>query len=230
MTPEQPSESELEPRGIVSTANDEFKESYSRWFAGGLIIAVLAHFALFELFPQLRAADIGSKADQMEAVELPPQVEIPPPPEQIARPATPKVAAAEVSEDVTIAETTFESNPVENLPPPPEGGEGDPSDRPSFIPYDVPPELRNGRDVQRYLQRVYPPALKESGIGGTVTLWIFVSEAGQVERARVQESSGYDALDQAAKKVADQMQFKPAMNRDKETAVWVQQNIVFEVK
>ncbi|MFB6240767.1 MAG: energy transducer TonB [Gemmatimonadota bacterium] len=228
MTPEEPRQQEEQRTGIAQTANDEFKENYGRWFAGGLIFAVLAHFALFELFPQFRAADIGTKSKAMEQVELPPQVEIPPPPKQIARPATPKVSSAEISEDVTISETTFESNPVEKLPPPP-SGEGK-SDRPSFIPYDVAPELKNASEVQQYLQRVYPPSLKQSGIGGTVVLWIFVDKQGQVQKARVQKSSGYDALDQAAKKVADQMVFSPAMNRDKKTAVWVQQRVQFQVK
>ncbi len=230
MTPEKPPEQDESRAGIAQTANDEFKDSYASWFAGGLIVAVLAHFALFELFPQFRAADIGTESEAMETVDLPPQVEIPPPPEQIARPATPKVSSADVSEDVTISETTFESNPAEDLPPPPDDEGSSASDRPSFIPYDVAPELKNGSEVQQYLQRVYPPSLKESGIGGTVILWIFVSEQGEVQKARVQKSSGYDALDQAAQKVANQMVFSPAMNRDKRTAVWVQQQVQFQVQ
>jgi len=230
MTPEEPRQHGRSRAGIAQTANDEFKNNYSSWFAGGLIFAVLAHFALFELFPQFRAADIGTKSKAMETVELPPQVEIPPPPEQIARPATPKVSSADISEDVTISETTFESNPVEKLPPPPSGEGSSASDRPSFIPYDVAPEMKNASEVQSYLQRVYPPSLKQSGIGGTVVLWIFVDKEGQVQKARVQKSSGYDALDQAAKKVADRMVFSPAMNRDKKTAVWVQQRVQFQVK
>jgi TonB family protein len=229
MTPENPPRQDEQVEGIVRTANDEFKASYSRLFAAGLIGAVLAHFALFELFPEFRAADLGTEATAMETVELPPQVEIPPPPEQIARPATPRVSSAEISEDVTISETTFENNPVEDLPPPPQGEGRDASDRPSFIPYDVAPELKNPSEVQQYLQRTYPASLKESGIGGTVLLWVYVNEQGEVDNSRVQESSGYTALDQAAHRVADRMVFSPAMNRDNRTAVWVQQRIEFEV-
>ncbi|MFB6241128.1 MAG: TonB family protein [Gemmatimonadota bacterium] len=47
---------------------------------------------------------------------------------------------------------------------------------------------------------------------------------------RVQQSSGYPALDRAAKEVAAEMRFSPAMNRDRKTAVWVQQAIEFEVR
>jgi TonB family protein len=226
MTPENPFN---DPNTAVQeTANDRFKESYASWFAGGLIGAVVVHFCLFNFFPQLRAEDMGTAASELESVELPPQVEIPPPPQQIARPATPKVSAADISEDVTIAPTTFESNPVENLPPPPKGG--DASDRPSFIPYDVPPKLQNPRQVQQALEQFYPRNLKNQGIGGRVILWVFVNEQGEVTQARVQEGSGYAALDEAARKVAAQMEFTPAQNRDKTTAVWVQQPITFEVQ
>lgn len=232
MTPE---EVRRRVRGIADedgSANDRFKEGFSTWLAGGLILATLAHFALFELFPTMRAADIEVKSQRTEAVELPPDVEIPPPPQQVARPATPKVsAAAEVSEDVTISKTTFDSNPTEQLPPPPKStGEESEEGQPAFIPYDVAPELKNPGEVQRYLRNVYPPSLKENSIGGTVTLWVHVDETGEVEKTRVRKSSGYDAFDRAARKVARRMQFSPALNRDRKTAVWVQQRIHFQVK
>lgn len=214
--------------GAVETANDDFKRSYADWFYGGLIVAVLMHFAFFQFFPQLQASDMGGAADEMEAVELPPQVEIPPPPEQIARPATPTVAEAEVDEDVTIAPTTFEENPVEKLPPPPKTGSV--KDRPSFIPRDVDPRAKNDDEIRRLLQRFYPPMLRDAGIGGTVTLWLFVNDQGQVEKIQLQQSSGYDDLDQAAVKVANNMEFEPAVNRDKPIGVWVSRNITFNVQ
>lgn len=216
------------PQAVQETANDDFKKTYGNWVAAGLIGAVAAHFALFVLVPQFRAADLGMAGDEMEAVTLPPEVRIPPPPEQIARPATPRVAEVDVSEDVTIAPTTFETNPVENLPPPPSGGS--PSDRPSFIPYDTPPRLQNPGAVQQALQRYYPQSLKNAGVGGRIVLWVYVDESGQVTNSQVKESSGHSALDEAAKRVAAQMEFSPAMNRDKRTAVWVAQPITFEVR
>jgi len=208
--------------GLNRTANDEFKNSYSTWVYIGLIAAVALHFGLVEFFPQLHAENLGTEN------KSPPEVKIPPPPKQIARPATPKVAAANVKEDVTIAPTTFENNPVEQLPPPPKAGS--PSDRPSFIPRDVDPKLENGSEIQRLLQRYYPPSLKDVGIGGKVILWLWVNDKGQVGKTVVQTSSGYDALDQAAAKVATNMHFKPAINRDKPIGVWVSQAITFQVQ
>ncbi len=192
-----------------------------------MILATLVHFALFEWFPQLQAADLGLVSEELSAIELPPEVKIPPPPEQIARPATPRVAAAEVSEDITIAPTTFEDNPVETLPPPPAGA--DPAATPSYIARDVEPRLTNGREIQQLLQRLYPPMLKEAGIGGRVLLWVFVDEVGRAVRSQVHTSSSYPALDNAAAQIVEQMEFSPAMNRDKPVGVWIAQPIDFSV-
>lgn len=217
-----------ETQAVHETANDAFKRNASDWLAYGLIGAVAVHFALFAFFPNLQAADLSGAGDALETIELPPEVQIPPPPEQISRPATPKVAAADITEDVTIAPTTFESNPVENLPPPPKTGS--PEDRPSFIPYDVPPKLKNPGEIQKLLQRLYPSQLREAGIEGTVVLWIYIDENGGVQKTQVQKTSGYDAMDKAAMGTADKMKFSPAKNRDKKTPVWVAQAITFEVR
>ncbi|MFQ5746236.1 MAG: energy transducer TonB [Gemmatimonadota bacterium] len=209
------------------TANDRFKTAYGKWTYMSVIAATVVHFVLFAFFPKLQAADLGSVTEEFEAIELPPEVKIPPPPEQIARPATPRVAAAEIDEDITIAPTTFEDNPVENLPPPPEGAK--PSDQPSYIARDIEPRLKNRSEITRILKRLYPSFLKEAGIGGTVLLWVFVDEQGRPEKSQVNKSSGYPALDNAAAQVVEKMKFSPAMNRDKPVGVWVQQQVAFSV-
>ncbi len=212
---------------IRLTANDEFKKTSGTWTQIGLIGAVLLHFGLFVLVRPFEAADLGMVAEEMEAITLPPEVKIPPPPEQIARPATPRVASVEVSEDITIAPTTFETNPVENLPPPPSGGS--PADRPSFIPYDTPPVLRNSGHIQQLLTRYYPRNLKDAGVGGRIELWLYVDENGRVAKHQVKTSSGNALLDDAAGRVVNEMVFTPAKNRDKVTAVWVSQWVTFQV-
>lgn len=209
------------------TANERFKAQSGDWMTIGVIAAVIAHFATFALFPTLTAEDIDFTGEEAEVVDLPPEVEIPPPPEQISRPATPTVAAAALDEDITIARTDFESNPIENLPPPPAGAR--PSDVPSYIPRDVEPRMTNRREVQRVIQSRYPSMLREAGIGGTVQLYIFVDENGQPAKSQVQKSSGYPQLDQAAADVVKQMEFSPAMNRDKPVGVWVLQSVQFSV-
>jgi protein TonB len=175
----------------------------------------------------MQVDNLGAADVALETIELPPEVRIPPPPEEVSRPATPRVAMIDVDEDVTIASTTFESNPVENLPPPPKTAS--PDDRPSFIPYTVAPVLTNKDEVLHFLQRIYPSQLKSAGVGGAVVLWLYIDEDGHVLRTVVAESSGFNQLDEAAQQVASKMEWKPAMNRDKKTAVWLSQAIDFSV-
>lgn len=104
----------------------------------------------------------------------------------------------------------------------------DPEARPTFIPYDVPPKLQNMDDVRRALRDEYPPELREAGIGGTVTLWLYLDEDGVVRKTLVQAGADEEALDDAARAVVEEMRFSPALNRDAPTAVWVQQKITFE--
>jgi protein TonB len=101
---------------------------------------------------------------------------------------------------------------------------------PTFTPYTVSPELRNRREVGQALVKLYPKLLRESGIGGTVLVWFFIDETGKVRKAQLKEKSGYPALDEAALRVADIMEFTPALNRDRKVAVWVSLPIEFSSK
>jgi protein TonB len=214
------------------TANDRFKRGFGDWFWYSVAGAALFHLVLFAFFPDLSAADVSRSVDSMEAIDIPDDIKIPPPPEQIARPATPVVSAADISEDITIAPTTFDANPIENLPPPPSAsaGDADLSAAPVFTPMTVRPELLNRPEVQRALVRNYPPLLRDAGIGGSPTVHFFIDENGRVLRRLLSQESGYPALDEAAMAVAEVMRFSPALNRDKKVQVWVEIPIIFSAK
>lgn len=216
---------------IRETANDRFKANFGNWFWGAVAVAALLHFATFALWPEMAAEDISSVEDALTTVELPPEVEIPPPPQAIARPATPVISDAVIDEDITIASTTFADNPVENLPPPPSattgGGTEELAKAPTFTPMTVRPELKNSSAVQAALVRNYPPLLRDAGIGGQATVWFFIDENGRVIKTQLSKPSGYTALDEAALDVAKIMQFSPAYNRDKKVPVWVEIPVVF---
>ncbi len=92
---------------------------------------------------------------------------------------------------------------------------------PTFTPYTVAPRLKNRSEVQSALQRDYPPLLRDAGVGGTVLVWFLIDENGKVVKTQIKKSSGHDALDEAALKVADVMKFSPALNRDQKVPVWV---------
>lgn len=219
------------PDSFAETANDRMKRSWDNWFWGSMIAALVLHFGVFQFWPDMTAEDVSFAASELEAIDLPPEIEIPPPPEAIQRPATPVIAEAEISEDITIAPTTFDDNPVEDLPPPPESTGGDDiAAAPTFTPYTVAPDIVNRNEVIRALEREYPPLLRDAGIGGTANIWFFIDENGRVQDTRIQESSGHAQLDEAALRVADIMQFTAALNRDKKVPVWVAFPITFQVR
>ncbi len=141
------------------------------------------------------------------------------------------MALTDIDEDITIARTTFADNPVVDLPLPPiHDGEADLSAAPVFTPMTLRPEIKNRREVEAALRRLYPPILRNAGIGGTVVVWFFITEDGIVQGKRVSQSSGHLPFDEAALKVADVFRFTPALNRDRRVQVWIQLPITFEVQ
>ena len=101
-------------------------------------------------------------------------------------------------------------------------------EQPTFTPYEVEPEVRNVREIQQALQEEYPALLRDAGIGGVVIVWFYIDEEGEVRNTVVNQSSGHQALDAAAERVAHQFRFSPALNRDQPVPVWVQIPIRFQ--
>ena len=93
----------------------------------------------------------------------------------------------------------------------------------------VRPEILNRSEVQAALVREYPRSLRNDGIGGTVVVWFFISEEGQVLDRRISQSSGHIPLDQAALEVADVFRFTPAWHTGEVVQVWIQLPITFGV-
>lgn len=201
-------------------------------FSASLVISVGAHAALFTWNPEMRTTGMDLHSTELEMVDmLPPEIEIPPPPEAIARPATPVIGAANVDEDITIAPTTFEANPVYTLPAPPVAAQEQDEDikaAPRFTPYTIRPELKNPDVIRKLLEKNYPPILRDAGIGGTVLLWVFIDQDGVVQRSLVKTTSGYQPFDIVAVEVAPEMKFTPAINRDQRVPVWLEIPLIFQ--
>lgn len=212
-----------------ATANDRFKVHCKRCLWGAIMVATATHFAIFKFFPMLSAADLRFGVTEFEAIELPPEVEIPPPPEDVQRPAVPIVAPASLDEDITIAPTTFEENPVDQLPAPPNDIAAGSSDQPGFTPYTVAPKLKDPKTAAEIVRLAFPLSLRAAGIEGEVEVWAFIDERGVVKKCQVEESSGYSRLDQAALKAVMQFSFLPALNYDRTVAVWVRIPLVFKI-
>lgn len=213
------------------TANDRWKEGWDPRLWGSLSLATLLHIALFALWPELTAQDFAIQARELEFIELPPEIEIPPPPEAIARPMRPVISTTEVDTDITMGVTTIDAYRPEDLPPPPSVREiRTESPGPAFTPMTVRPEVKNRREVEQALEREYPALLRDAGIGGTTLVWFFIDEEGSVQELQIRDSSGHEALDQAALKVAEVIRFTPALNREKRVPVWISLPITFRVR
>ena len=101
---------------------------------------------------------------------------------------------------------------------------------PVFTPFTVAPSILNIPEVQRAMVRTYPAVLRDAGVGGTVKVYLFIDESGQVQDRRLDQSSGHPAFDEAALAVADVYRFSPALNRDRPVPVWVSFPVTFQVR
>jgi protein TonB len=202
------------------------------------------------------AEEITEQEEEPIFVELVTEVDVPPPPPPPPPPDMPVAVVDEVFRGFQTLEIPAVMPP--DIPPPSQmmefrasdftgegvaGGRGDGTrvedpgvssvepDRntPSFTPHTIKPKLVNEAEVQRALVREYPPILRDSGIGGQVVVWLFIDAEGRVENAKVDRSSGYAQLDEAALKVAKVMKFLPAQNRDLKVPVWVSIPVTFRV-
>jgi len=118
--------------------------------------------------------------------------------------------------------------PPEPLPEP--TADSDISAEPTWTQRDVEPYYTNREEMQQALAREYPALLRDAGIGGTVTVWFLVDETGRVARTRLQASSGHQALDDAALRVADVAEFEPALHEGHPVSVWVALPITFTTR
>jgi TonB family protein len=223
---------ELHEEGALNSANNRLKGRFRSYFWSSMIVATVVHFAAFSFWPELTAEDFSYVVEELTAIELPPEIEVPPAPKAMARPATPVIASTDISEDITIAPTTFEMNPVDALPPPPTMSEEttrDLAEAPTFTPFTLAPQILNRDEVIDAMRANYPVLLKASGVGGVVRVFFFIDAEGHVQSTRVDQSSGYELLDAAALAVADTYRFSPAVNRDTPVPVWVSFPITFQV-
>lgn len=98
---------------------------------------------------------------------------------------------------------------------------------PVSTPYDVPPSVRNPAFLLQAMERRYPPVLRDNGVGGTVQVKLHICDRGTVLAAVLEESSGYELLDNAALKVANAIRFTPARYEGSPVDVWVTLPITF---
>ena len=208
-----------------STANTEFHRTYGRyfwWFTGA---ALAIHVLIIFFFVTPRGGGFEARAEELEVIEIPPEIKIPPPPEEIARPATPVIAEEPVEEDITIAETEIiEDAPLPEAPPPAPAAEPEVGSSFTFTPYTVKPKCQRGCAAADILRNV-PPLLRRSGVSCDLTVGIRIDTSGNVTATDLLKSSGNSACDQAAQQWARTTRWSTAYNRDQPVVVWIAQPV-----
>jgi protein TonB len=189
---------------LVAVENAKFKKGYTRYLRNSLWGAIAIHFLLFYFTPQFEFKPYVLREEYFEAIDLPEQFDIPPPPQEVAQPAIPMEAAEgeEVDDETEIAPTSFDR--IEDVPPPPPP----PSEQArEFYAFDEPPVL------VRYVSPKYPDLARQAGIEGTVLIRVLVGEDGKVINASIIQSDVTPAMEKAGLEAAKKFLFKPAKQR-----------------
>lgn len=97
-------------------------------------------------------------------------------------------------------------------------------------PYSVAPVLSNADEVIEALDLHYPAHLREMTIGGTVQIYAYVLEDGSVSDVRIDESSGNQAIDDAALQVSFVLEYEPATRDGEPVPVWIKVPITFTLR
>jgi outer membrane biosynthesis protein TonB len=194
--------------------------------AAGAVHAILIFFIVAP-----RGGGYEARGNDLMVVDVPPEVRIPPPPEEIARPATPVIAQSPTLEleEVTIGETTIRENmAVSDAPPPPEPtAPADVTGRYTFTPYTVRPRCTTHCRPGDVVDHV-PTLLKRTGFRCVLTVGIHIDRQGRVTATDMLVSSGNNACDLAAEEWARDTSWTVAYNRDEPVAVWIAQPLTIE--
>ena len=187
----------------MSTENYKFKETYLKTFEITLLIALAVHVLAIWLTPPIEIQPYRLKDERIQAVDIPDEIVIPPPPEEVQAPQLP--TELEISDDVSVDETLPETDFNPFAPPeiPEEGGTGE-----AFYAFDTPPSPIKTEAPE------YPELARQAGAAGTVLVEVTIDENGRVVATRVVQSDTIASLEEAAMKAARNFLFTPAKQRD----------------
>lgn len=230
----------LRGAAVCARANDRLKDRWNACLCGSLVMATLAHAAVFLWLPETETRIdrwSGAAATQpvMSALAMrgAPAVAVPHAPElEVQPPAPPTAELLELElglDDMPVVPAPVLAEAVldEITPPVLTHLEEQWLDYEQFAPFVVRPELRNPSELKRFLQRYYQPILDFSGAAGVVQVLFWIDETGAVEKAEVAESSGYRSLDRLATRVSGILRFAPALRAGRPVRILVRLPIVF---
>ncbi len=194
-----------------------FRKEHTAAFIGiGLLhLLVLTGLLIARAKPPMPAPSalmVSFIAEQPKPLE-PKPAEVKPLPQSKPKPKPHRVTTTQATPSAIQVPPQEDPAPVEE--PPPSAPESGPAE-----PALVPPNF-----VAAYLNNpapLYPPMSKRLREQGTVFVLVLVSAAGHADEVRVDKSSGYSRLDDAAVDVIKNgWRFVPAKQGDNAVAAWV---------
>lgn len=90
------------------------------------------------------------------------------------------------------------------------------------------PRLVDRAAEEEAIRRHYPEDLQRRGVGGTVSVYLWVDSLGQVDLVNMRKGSGVPKLDRAALRAVDDLRFVPATRGGVPVGTWVEFDLVFE--
>ena len=81
-------------------------------------------------------------------------------------------------------------------------------------------------DYLSLAQKIYPPASRRLGETGRVLLHVLIGVDGSAHK----QSSGFERLDQAAVRIAQQTRYRPGKRDGQPEAMWYALPVAFELK
>ncbi len=189
---------------MVITVQQMVKRGYPKILRFALAGAVVIIGVVFTFSPKYAPNPYKLEEEVFEVVEIPDDIEIPPPPQEVEMPKVPVQIeiSDEASDEDTIEDTSFDF--TEDIPMPTAGDTGGPK---VFYAFDEPP-------TPIYMARPkYPEMAREAEMEGVVLVLIFVDERGNVFNVNVLQSTVPQILVDEAVAAAWRCRFKPGKQR-----------------
>jgi protein TonB len=79
-------------------------------------------------------------------------------------------------------------------------------------------------------QKIYPKVSIRLGESGRVLLHVLSGVDGSAQKVEVKQSSGFERLDQAAVRIAQQTRYRPGKKDGQPEAMWYALPVPFELK
>jgi protein TonB len=196
----------------VVTANELFKAKYNKYLRWSAVVAISLTVLFFLFTPKYTPNPYRLVITEMQVVDLPETIELPPPPKDI--PPPPKAVEAapddEVTEDVPIADTLMDFDDAVATPTGDFGsGTGD-----VFVASQEKPEL------VRFAPPEYPEMARISHLEGTVIVKVLVGPDGSVLAAEILQGV-HPMLNRAALAAARKCTFRPGKQRNIPVKAWM---------